>query len=198
MPRALPSTTVMRGVNLESPSSNLPRVDRPRTRTIAVALLAMAVLAVSCGPSASAATELRFEWRAGEGFPGQVSVHEAFPDQPQALTLMFREGDEPQLGPEIPDGVIHSEVGAVAKFVVVVRNPTDEPVRFWVTPHLPQPYTAERGLVMHCLCTGQQYEIPPRGTWTRVIEGGLSPQTGTRGPVVITHAFIEGEVPRPE
>jgi hypothetical protein len=175
-----------------------PARGRPLRGAIAGALLAFAWLASACGQSASAATELRFEWRSGEGFAGDVSIHEAFPDQPQAETLMFREGDEPRLGPEIPGGVVHSEVGAVARVVVVVRNPTGEPLRFWVTPHLPQPYTAERGLVMHCLCTGQQYEITPRGMWTRVIEGGLSPQAGTRGPVVITHAFIAGEVPAPE
>ena len=178
-----------------------PRPDPASRRSrwlLASGLFAAAWLVAACGQSASAATELRFEWRAGEGFNGQVSIHQAFPDQPQAETLMFREGRGPNLGPEIPDGVIHSEVGAVVKFVVVVRNRTDEPLRFWVTPHLPQPYTAERGLIMHCLCTGQQYEVPPRGTWTRVIEAGLSPQAGTRGPVVITHACIAGEVPKPD
>lgn len=181
----------------------LCRVGRLLRRALAGAvfaggLLPVALISAACGGSASPTTEIRFEWRAGEGFAGVVSLHQALPDQPQAETLMFREGDEPRLGPEIPGGVVHSEVGAVAKVVVLVRNPTDAPLRFWVTPHLPQPYSAERGLVMHCLCTGQQYEIPPRGAWTRVIEGGLSPQAGTRGPVVVTHAFIAGEVPRPE
>ncbi len=102
------------------------------------------------------------------------------------------------MGPEIADGVLRPKMGAVAKFLVVVTNPTDKPLRFWVTPHLPQPYSAERGLVIHCLCTGQQYEIPPNGAWTRVIEMGLIPEGGTRGPVVITHAFIAGEVPAVE
>ncbi len=165
---------------------------------LAGVLLAVAGLTAACGRHASAATELRFEWRAGEGFLGQVSVHEARSDQPQGETLTYPEGQEPSLGPELPGGVLHSEVGAVVKILVVVRNPTDEPLRFWATPHLPLPYSAAPGLVMHCLCTGQQYEIPPHGTWTRVIESGLNPQAGTRGPVVITHAFIAGEVPKPD
>lgn len=195
MPPGSRSTTVGREVNVQRSWDE--RTPRRGSGLVAFAMLAVAALIASCG-SASAATELRFVWRAGEGFHGQVSLHEAFSDQPQAETLMYREGKEPRLGPVIPDGVIHSEIGSVVKVVVVVRNPTDEPLRFWVTPHLPQPYSAESGLVMHCLCTGQQYEIPPRGMWTRVIEGGLSPQAGTRGPVVVTHAFIEGDVPRPE
>ena len=159
-------------------------------------VLAAAWLVAACGGTTSAGTvELRFEWRAGEGFPGQVSIHGAFPDQPQAETLMYREGEEPRIGPEIPGGVLHLEMGAVVRFLVVVRNPTDQPLRFWTTPHLPLPYSAAHGLIMHCLCTGQQYEIPPHGTWTRVIEAGLTPEAGTRGPVVITHALIAGEVP---
>lgn len=189
-------------VGIPRPGRTLPArhaaIRRFLRRLSAVAFLALPLLAAACGSSASPATELRLEWRAGEGFQGQVSFHEALPGQPQAETLMFRAGDEPTLGPEIPGGVVHSEVGTVARVVVVVRNPTDEPLRFWVTPHLPQPYTAESGLVMHCLCTGQQYELPPHGMLTRVIEAGLSPQAGTRGPVVVTHAFIAGDVPRPD
>ena len=167
---------------------------------VASVLLVLAwFTAAACGRGdGPVATELRFEWRAGEGFRGQVSIHEAFPDQPQALTLSYRDGEEPRMGPEIADSILRPKMGEVAKFLVVVANPTDEPLRFWVTPHLPTPYSAERGLVIHCLCTGQQYEIPPRGVWTRVIESGLIPEGATRGPVVITHAFIAGEVPAVE
>lgn len=109
---------------------------------------------------------------------------------------MYREGEEPPLRPEVPGAVVHGEVGAVAKLLIVVRNPTAGPLRFWVAPHLPLPYSADRGLSIQCLCTGQQYEIPPHGMWTRVIQAGLTPDAGTRGPVVITHVFVAGEVPR--
>ncbi len=178
-----------------------PRVRRSdRGGWLALAAPVLFVLAgltaAACGRGDGAVTtELRFEWRAGEGFHGQVSIHEALRDQPQAETLSYREGEKPRMGPEIADGVLRPKMGEVAKFLVVVTNPTDEPLRFWVTPHLPAPYSAERGLVIHCLCTGQQYEIPPRGVWTRVIESGLIPEGATRGPVVLTHAFIAGEVP---
>ena len=169
---------------------------RPCAVALGVVLALTWVVAPGCGGNESAGTaELRFEWRAGEGFSGEVSLHEAFPDQPQAETVSYRDGESPRMGAEIPDRIIHAEIGATTKFLIVVRNPTDAPLRFWVTPHLPLPYSAERGLIMHCLCTGQQYEVPPRGTWTRVIETGLNPEAGTRGPVVITHAFIAGDVP---
>ncbi len=49
---------------------------------LAFGLLAVALLSAACGESASAATELRFEWRSGEGFAGQVSIHQAFAGQP--------------------------------------------------------------------------------------------------------------------
>jgi len=160
-------------------------------------LLATLWLTAACGGSASAATAMRFDWRVGEGFRGQASIHKTRPERPQGETRVYRQGEEPELGPELPGGVLHSEVGAVVKLLVVVRNPTDEPLSFWAPPHLPLPYTADRGLIMHCLCTGQQYEIPPHGTWTRVIEAGLNPQAGTRGPVVITHVLVAGDVPTP-
>jgi hypothetical protein len=163
---------------------------------VGVLLVVAGLTAGACARSSGAGTAvLHFEWRAGDGFLGEVSFHEAFPDQPQAETLTYREGEEPRIGAEIPGGVLRPEVGAVKRFLVVVRNPTDKPLRFWVTPHLPLPYSAVRGLIMHCLCTGQQYEIPPHGVWTRVIEAGLNPEAETLGPVVITHAFIAGEVP---
>lgn len=158
-------------------------------------LIALSGLVAACGPTEVVSAELRVEWRAGEGFGGQVTVHESLPGQPQGETLTYGADEEPRIGAEILDAVLRPKMGSVAKFVFVVRNPTDKPLRFWVTPHLPVPYSAERGLVIHCLCTSQQYEIPPRGSWTRVIEVGLNPEAGTRGPVVITHAFIEGDVP---
>ncbi len=163
------------------------------------ALLAVAWLATAaCGPGKAGTVELRIEWRAGEGFPGRATIHEALPGQPPGETLTYEAGEEPRLGPEITSGVLRPEIGALGKFVVAVRNPTDELLRFWVTPHLALPYTAERGLLIHCLCTGQQYEIPPHGAWTRVIEMGLNPEAGTRGPVVVTHIFVAGNLPAAE
>lgn len=178
-------------------------IDPRRLRSWLVPLLALGVAGglwalFGGGSDSLGAAELRFEWRAGEGFRGEVTFHEALPDQPQAETLTYREGEEPRIGPELAGGILRPEMGAVKRFLVVVHNPTGEPLRFWVTPHLPLPYSADRGLILHCLCTGQQYEIPPHGVWTRVIETGLNPEAGTRGPVVLTHAFIAGEVPKVE
>lgn len=196
---ARPEARVRLGImNQEHEPAHALAGPRPGVLLIGVVLALAWLVAAGCGGRKSAVTaELRFEWRAGAGFRGEVSLHEAFPNQPQAETVSYREGERPRMGPEIADHIVRPEVGATVKFLIVVRNPNDEPLRFWVTPHLPLPYSAERGLIMHCLCTGQQYEVPPRGAWTRVIETGLNPEAGTRGPIVITHAFIAGDVPAP-
>lgn len=152
-------------------------------------------LMAGCGSSTSGATEIRFEWRSGEGFPGQVTVYAAPANAMSGKIDNYGEGEAPDFGKELPDGRIHGEIGSLVQVLLVVRNPTDEPLPFWAAPHLPMPRNSEAGLLIQCLCTGQQYEIAPHGTWTKVIAAGLNPEAKTRGPVVLTHVLVEGTVP---
>jgi hypothetical protein len=46
-----------------------------------------------------------------------------------------------------------------------------------------------------CLCTGEQYEAPPGGTWTRVMSLGLNRRAGTTEPVTVTHVVVLGDLP---
>jgi hypothetical protein len=90
--------------------------------------------------------------------------------------------------------VIRSEFGALREFVAVYRNETEQTVRFWVAPHLPVPHEADRGLLIHCLCIGEAFEVAPGATWTRVMAAGLNRRAGTSGPVTLVHVVMPGDL----
>jgi hypothetical protein len=80
--------------------------------------------------------------------------------------------------------------------MAVLRNESAAPLRFWVAPHLPVPHLAADGLLMFCLCTGEIYEVPGGGTWTRVMEFGVTRRSGLQNPLTLTHVIVPGEPPR--
>lgn len=161
-------------------------------------LAALTFTLVGCrGNSHGGGVTLQVQWRSGEGFAGIVTFHEPLPGQEAGDTRAYGQGEPPEAGAEIADGWLEGEFGVMRPFVTVVRNPTGEPLRFWVAPHLPSPHSASAGLIIRCLCTGEQYEVPANGSWTRVLALGLNPSANTRGPVVVTHVFVAGEAPSP-
>ena len=101
------------------------------------------------------------------------------------------------LGEEIAGGNMRVTLDEPQRVVVVLRNPLDRPVRFWVAPHLPTPHSAESALMTRCLCTGETYEVPARGTWMRVLELGIRRREAV-DTLVITHVVTLGEAPTVE
>lgn len=165
-----------------------------------LALACAALLLAACAPhdaarpAAAGGSELRVRWALPEGFPARVRLYRALPDQPTWQTRTAAPGEAVASGVEIVDGVLPVTLDVPERVLVVIENPLDRAVRFWVAPHLPTPHRADTALMTRCLCVGDTYEVPARGTWTRVIELGIRRRDAV--PVlVVTHVVTLGEAP---
>ncbi|GMU41178.1 MAG: hypothetical protein AMXMBFR23_20440 [Chloroflexota bacterium] len=183
-----------------------PPVRRSRWTAVAVLLGVMGTLLVACsdGSDAPPATsgegergpvEIHVRWHVESDLPATVTVHEPPPGQALYEVHTYAAGEPPEAGALIEDGVLHAPYGEPRRFIAVVQNESDAPLRFWVTPHLPVPHLGADGLLMFCLCTGESYEVPAGGTWTRVMEFGVTRRAGLQGPVTLTHVLIPGDPP---
>lgn len=175
---------------------------RPRVRVCSAVALAvgLALLVAGCTagfePTATrAGSELRFHWVVPDGFPATVSLHQALDTQPTGETRAYAPGGPARVGQVLSDGVLRSRLDEAQRLVLKVDNHSKEPLRFWVAPHLPQPHEGDSALMVQCLCTGEVYEVPAGGSWTRVIEFGIR-RRGAVTPLGITHVIVLGEVPR--
>ena len=169
-------------------------------RWLSIPLVAALAL-TACGRDGGSASstvgtggELRFTWVMPEGFPAVASLHHALPDQPPAQTRSFGPGEEPPAGSEIVGGVLPVRFDEPQRVVLRLRNPLDRPVRFWAAPHLRTPHEGLDALMVLCLCTGETYEIPAHGSWTRVMEFGIRRRDAV-SPLRITHVITLGEAP---
>ena len=187
-----------------------PRTYTSLTTALLLALLALAELPACNGRVASTSergAELRVRWVLPEAFPAQISLHRALRAQPSWQMKTFAAGERIEdsgsalggagggvMGEEIASGNLRVTLDEPQRVVVVLRNPLDHPVRFWVAPHLPTPHGAEPALIIRCLCTGETYEVPARGTWMRVLELGVRRREAVDA-LLITHVITLGEAP---
>lgn len=174
----------------------------PRVTVLVVALVAALALS-ACGAARQPdrGTELRVRWVLPQAFPATVTLHRALSDQPAWLMKTYPAGEAPvpgrDMGDVIADGNLRVTLDEAQRVVVVLRNPLDQPVRFWVAPHLPTPHSAEPALMIRCLCTGETYEVPARGTWMRVLELGIRRREAV-DTLIVTHVVTLGEAPAVE
>jgi hypothetical protein len=126
-----------------------------------------------------------------------MSVHEPPDGQDVYEIRSYEAGEDPVVGWEIPEGILRARYGEPARFIALLRNESDETIRFWVAPHLPMPHVSEQGLTMFCLCTGQTYEVPAGGSWTRVMEFGVTRRANLEGPIALTHVVVRGDMSAP-
>lgn len=188
-----------------------PRQRRPGAWWAAALIAPLLLSLVACGetdepgdePGGAAGApgalpvEMHVHWEIDRDFPATISIHEAPADRAVYETRSYEAGETPVVGAEIMDGILRAPYSEPRRFIALLENHGDEPVRFWVTPHLPVPYVGEQGLVMMCLCTGEVYEVPAGGSWTRVMEFGVTRRAGLEGPVALTHVVVRGEPPAP-
>ncbi|MEX1023417.1 MAG: hypothetical protein WD058_09750 [Dehalococcoidia bacterium] len=180
------------------------RLRRPATVLGGLVLLGAAA---ACGGGEGDATatagagdlpvEMHVRWEVDDAFPATVTLHEPPPDQDLYEVHTYPEGEPPAVGDEIPAGILHGRHSEPTRFVALLQNEAPEAVRFWVAPHLPVPHIEEQGLLMFCLCTGEVYEVPAGGSWTRVMEFGVTRRSGLQGPLVLTHVIVRGDLAAP-
>ncbi len=161
-----------------------------------VALLACAALTASCARAGTLerGAELRVTWVLPREFPAQVSMHRITSGGEPPLLRTYERGVSPELDTPIENGVLRVELDRSETLLVVVRNPLDRPVRFWVAPHLPVPHSAESALMIRCLCTGETYEVPAGGTWVRAVQIGIRRRQAVER-MTVAHVVTLGEAP---
>ncbi len=176
------------------------RAPSARASVIAILAIGFALLLTACrsGDGSSAAGpegELRFQWVAPDGFPATVSLHRSRDGQTTGETRTYPPGEEPQIGEALTNGILRVRLDEPQRVVLKLDNPRGESLRFWVAPHLPQPHAGDTALMAQCLCTGEVYEVPAGGSWTRVLEFGIR-RRGAVTPLGVTHVIVLGELPQ--
>lgn len=163
---------------------------------LAAVLLGWALLAASCAQTGAPerGAELRVQWVLPREFPALVSLYRPGPHGESPVMRTYERGVEPAVGAAIEDGVLRVELDRAETVQVVVRNPLDHPVRFWVAPHLPVPHAAEPALMIRCLCTGETYEVPAGGTWVRALQLGIRRRQAVER-MTIAHVITVGDAP---
>jgi hypothetical protein len=71
----------------------------------------------------------------------------------------------------------------------VYPNPGDKPLYFFATPHHAEPAAASLGFKFKCLCIDHAFSVPPRETWSRVVE--LRSSRNMEGDrISLTHTLV--------
>ena len=180
-----------------------PRRPAPLRAALLLAGLVLFAALSACGTSSPPrrGAEIRVRWVLPESLPAAVTLHRTLPDQSTWLMRTLPAGEDLAVGRDvgevIADGNLRVTLDEAQRVVVVVSNPLDQPVRFWVAPHLPSPHSAEHALMIRCLCTGETYEMPARGVWMRVLELGIRRRDAV-DTLVVTHVVTVGEAPSVE
>lgn len=166
-----------------------------RSRRFLAGLVIAILCLTSCAPAErSAGGEIHLRFVVPRDLPLEVSVHRPLSTEGAASMRVFEAGEIPDLGVVVAGGDIGVEFDVPQRLILVVRNPLERPVRFWSAPHLPTPHSAEPALAILCFCTGETYEVPAGGTWTRAIEVGIRRRQSVE-QLVVTHVITEGPAP---
>lgn len=172
----------------------------PRRLSLLMTLVGVVVLLGACAPGGGAperGAQMRIEWVLPQEFPASVSIHRMRDGQSSTLMRAYARGEAPDAGEVIEAGLLHVELDRAETVLVVLRNPLDRPVRFWVAPHLPVPHHAETALMIRCLCTGETYEVPAGGTWVRAVQLGIRRRDAV-DRMTVAHVITVGEAPSVE
>ena len=135
---------------------------------------------------------LKLAWEY-QDFQGEILAFE--PPQGAKLleTASYEKGKEVPKGAAITDGVVFVKPGEEKLVQVVYQNPTDKPVKFWVVPHVVDPMSHMPKTILKCLCTGQRYEVPANGSWSRVIGVQVTKDVQPGTKLKATHVVVKEE-----
>lgn len=131
---------------------------------------------------------LRWDYR---NIPAKMEVYEVDPSKPTPVWSMGSASSLKGLpiGEQIKGSVIRAHPGEDKKLVLVYRNDTDKPIRFFAAPHRLAPPEMSLGFEFACLCMNHIYTAPPHGFWYRVVQFTVAPEfQGDR--LEVRHALV--------
>ncbi len=141
-------------------------------------------------PEGYVALKLAWEY---QHFPGEILAFEPPQDAKLWETASYEKGKEVLKGAPIKDGVVFVKPGEEKLVQFVYQNPTDKPIKFWVVPHVVDPMSHMPKTVLKCLCTGQRYEVPAGGSWSRVISLQVTKDVQPGTKLKATHVAVKEE-----
>ncbi|MFQ5967918.1 MAG: hypothetical protein ACE5MI_09955 [Acidimicrobiia bacterium] len=110
-------------------------------------------------------------------FPGEFKFYLA-PEGAQLFdTVSLPAGEAIETGPELVDGLAFVDPGVLYTLQVVFENPTDEEIRFLVPGGTLDPQAALPYVRNLCWCAAVPFSAPAGGTFSRVIQVGVGPDT---------------------
>jgi hypothetical protein len=101
-------------------------------------------------------------------------------------TASLTEGETFEVGPELVDGIVPVDPGVLYMLKIVYENPTAEAMDFLVPGGTLDPQAALPYVRNRCWCAALPFNVPANGTFTRVIQVGVGPDTppGARAVMV--------------
>lgn len=125
-----------------------------------------------------------------DGLPGQFTFHLAPEGSELFATESVPEGQSVETGPEIKDGIAFVEPGKFYRLQVVYRNPEDREVRFLVRGGVIDPQVALPFVRNRCWCAAIPFSVPPRGTFSRIIDVGVGPDTPSGAKAIVVFPVV--------
>lgn len=126
----------------------------------------------------------------GAALPGRFTFHLAPEGARLFETISAPEGEPVEIGQEIPNGIAFVEPGKFYRLQVVYRNPEDREVRFLVRGGLIDPRAALPFVRNRCWCAAVPFSAPPRGTFSRIIDVGVGPDTPPGAKAVVVFPVV--------
>lgn len=126
----------------------------------------------------------------GGKIPGEFTFHLAPEGAELFATESVPEGESVAVGPEIENGIAFVEPGKFYRLQVLYRNPTDQEVNFLVRGGLVDPKAALPFVRNRCWCAAIPFAAPPNGTFSRIIEVGVGPDTPPGAKAIVVFPVV--------
>ena len=122
--------------------------------------------------------------------PGTFTFHLAPEGAELFATESLPKGESPTVGPEIEEGIAFVEPGKFYRLQVVYRNPTDEEIKFLVRGGIIDPQIALPFVRNLCWCAAIPFSVPAGGTFSRIIEVGVGPDTPAGAKAIVIFPVV--------
>lgn len=118
--------------------------------------------------------------------PGEFRFFLAPEGEPLFETRSLEAGESYEVGAELVDGIVPVDPGVLYMLKIVYENPTDQELEFLVPGGTLDPQAALQYVRNRCMCAAIPFSVPAGGSWTRVIQVGVGPDTppGARAVVI--------------